>query len=93
MNPTFHISERASGLTNYYFADKLAQLRRLQSSGVDIINLGVGSPDLPASSLVLDAIRSDAAEQGAFAYQAYRGIPELREALVRYFQRDYGHRN
>ena len=90
MNPMFHISERASGLTNYYFADKLAQLRRLQSSGVDIINLGVGSPDLPASPLVLDAIQSDAAEPGSFAYQAYRGIPELREALALYFQRDYG---
>ena len=54
MNHDVHISERAAGLTAYYFAGKLAEIRRRMAEGQDIINLGVGSPDLTPADGVID---------------------------------------
>ena len=53
MSQGVHISGRAAGLTAYYFAGKLAEIRRRMAEGQDIINLGVGSPDLaPAEGVI-----------------------------------------
>lgn len=90
MTEGFHIAGRAAGLANYYFADKLAQLRALAAAGQDIINLGVGSPDLPAPEIVAKTIEGCAKDAGAFGYQPYRGIPELNQAAIGHFNRDYG---
>ena len=57
MSRDVHISERAAGLTAYYFAGKLAEIRRRMAEGQDIVNLGVGSPDLAPAGGVVDAVR------------------------------------
>ena len=82
MSREVHISERAAGLTAYYFAGKLAEIRRRMAEGQDIINLGVGSPDLAPAEGVVDAVRRGAGEEGAFRYQPYRGIPALTAAMA-----------
>ncbi len=90
MSRNVHISERAAGIATYYFAGKLGEIRRRIAEGKDIVNLGVGSPDLAPDKGVIDAVRSSAGEVGAFAYQPYRGIPELTVAMADHLRRDYG---
>lgn len=90
MSRDVHISERAAGLTAYYFAGKLAEIRRRMAEGQDIINLGVGSPDLAPAEGVVDAVRRGAGEEGAFRYQPYRGIPALTAAMADHLRRDFG---
>lgn len=90
MSRPTHISQRASGITEYYFAGKLAEIRRRMAEGQDIINLGVGSPDLPPAEGVIGAVRSGAEEEGAFRYQPYHGIPELTAAMADHLRRDFG---
>ena len=90
MSRDVHISERAAGLTAYYFAGKLAEIRRRMAEGQDIINLGVGSPDLAPAGGVVDAVRRGAGEEGGFRYQPYRGIPALTAAMADHLRRDFG---
>jgi len=90
MSRPAHISQRAAGITEYYFAGKLAEIRRRMAEGQDVINLGVGSPDLPPGAGVIDAVRYGAGEEGAFRYQPYRGIPALTAAMADHLRRDFG---
>ena len=90
MSQGVHISGRAAGLTAYYFAGKLAEIRRRIAEGQDIINLGVGSPDLAPAEGVIGAVRRGAGEEDAFRYQPYRGIPALTAAMADHLRRDFG---
>ena len=79
-----HIARRAAGSSNYYFADKLAEIRRLIAAGHDVINLGVGSPDLAPNPSVQAAISGDMSREGAFGYQPYRGVADLTRRFGEY---------
>ena len=60
------------------------------AEGQDIVNLGVGSPDLAPAEGVVDAVRRGAGEEDAFRYQPYRGIPALTAAMAGHLRRDFG---
>lgn len=84
-----HTSARAAGQSNYYFADKLREIRQRVAQGRDVINLGVGSPDLAPGDFVGEAIGQDMPADGAFSYQPYRGVSGLSAAVVQYMQRHF----
>lgn len=83
-------ASRLDVVNTYYFAEKLRQIASLQTSGRAIINLGIGSPDLPPHPDVLEALHSAAANSANHGYQSYRGIPELRQAFAKWYQNFYG---
>lgn len=85
-----HIAQRANQTTHYYFADKLAEIRRRMAAGHDVINLGVGSPDLAPAPEAALAITADMHRPGAFAYQPYSGIPELSTGFSVYCKDRFG---
>jgi aspartate/methionine/tyrosine aminotransferase len=85
-----HSARRASQATNYYFADKLAEIRRRIAEGRDVINLGVGSPDLPPAPHLKETIGEDMQRPGAYGYQPYSGIPELKEGFSAYCKAQFG---
>lgn len=72
---------RTELVQEYYFAGKLKEVDNLRKSGKDIINLGIGSPDLPPSNETLDTLCSESLKSGNHGYQSYYGIPELRKAF------------
>ena len=49
---------RASLVQEYYFSRKLKQIAAMRQQGLSVINLGIGSPDLPPSDAVIDAHRT-----------------------------------
>ena len=74
----------------YYFSTKLKQIAEMRNSGIDVLNLGIGSPDLPPSAQTIEALASTAQNPKNHAYQSYVGILALREAMANFYQNAYG---
>ncbi|MBX2815799.1 MAG: aminotransferase class I/II-fold pyridoxal phosphate-dependent enzyme [Saprospiraceae bacterium] len=83
-------ADRISGVKEYYFSRKLREIAQRRQQGEDIINLGIGSPDLPPHPRVIEALCAASQEPGNHGYQSYRGIPELRVAFADFYQRKFG---
>lgn len=82
-------ASRLKGTKEYYFAVKLREIRTMQAEGKDVINMGVGNPDLSPSSNTIDTLCDAAREPGNHGYQPYRGIPELRETIAAWYHDIY----
>lgn len=82
-------SERLSGIGEYYFSEKLREIDQLRNQGREIFNLGIGSPDLEPPQSVKQAILEGMREEGFHKYQAYKGLPELREAFCSWYRKFY----
>ncbi|MFT4062019.1 MAG: aminotransferase class I/II-fold pyridoxal phosphate-dependent enzyme [Edaphocola sp.] len=83
-------AQRLDGIGEYYFATKLRQLDDMRAKGIDIINLGIGSPDLPPHDSVIAALAQSAAQPANHAYQPYKGILALRKAMADWYALYYG---
>lgn len=59
-------------------------------SGLPVINMGIGSPDLSPAPEVLKTLEEAVKHPGAHQYQSYQGIPELRKAMACFYQRKFG---
>ena len=78
-------SKRLDGIGEYYFSQKLREIEQLRQAGREIINLGIGSPDLPPHPDVIEALQVSAAAPGNHAYQSYKGVPALRQAMAAWY--------
>lgn len=83
-------ADRLSTVTEYYFSRKLKEVAALNAQGADIISLAIGSPDMPPSPETLDTLCREARRTDAHGYQPTAGIPQLRQAMARFYQRWYG---
>ncbi|MBL0270309.1 MAG: aminotransferase class I/II-fold pyridoxal phosphate-dependent enzyme [Chitinophagaceae bacterium] len=83
-------SKRLKGIGEYYFSQKLREIESLNQSGAPIINLGIGSPDLPPHPDVIKTLQEEAAKTNVHAYQSYKGSPVLRKAMAGWYQQWYG---
>jgi LL-diaminopimelate aminotransferase len=83
-------ANRLNTVEEYYFSKKLREVRGLIAKGKPIINMGIGSPDLPPPPNVIKTIQEAVNEQGAHQYQSYQGVPEMRQAMAAFYQRNFG---
>ncbi len=83
-------ASRLDHVEEYYFSTKLKEVRALQDSGKPIINLGVGSPDLPPPPQVMTALQEALLNPGAHQYQPYRGTADFRKSIGEFYQNFYG---
>ena len=83
-------ANRLSDVQEYYFSKKLKEIRELNVSGKNIINLGIGSPDLAPSPEAIEALIETAEKTNTHGYQSYTGIPELRNAIGSWMASTYG---
>ncbi|THH42087.1 aminotransferase class I/II-fold pyridoxal phosphate-dependent enzyme [Neolewinella litorea] len=83
-------SDRLGETQEYYFSMKLREIAELRSRGHAILNLGIGSPDLPPAPEVLEALTESARQPDSHGYQPYTGRPELREAFARWYATYFG---
>lgn len=83
-------SKRLEGIGEYYFSQKLREIDELNKQGKNIINLGIGSPDLPPHPDVVKVLQEEAAKPNTHAYQNYKGSPILRKAIVDWYATWYG---
>jgi LL-diaminopimelate aminotransferase len=82
-------ADRLQNISEYYFSKKLEEIRLMNKQGVEVINLGIGSPDLAPSSETLTATEVSLKNPKAHGYASYRGLPEFREALSAWYQKIY----
>ncbi len=82
-------ADRISNVQEYYFSVKLKEIAQMNAQGADVINLGIGSPDLPPAKEVTDTLAAEAAKADVHGYQPYVGIPQLREAFAGWYKRWY----
>jgi LL-diaminopimelate aminotransferase len=84
--PKITPASRISLVQEYYFSGKLKEIAEMRQKGLDVINLGIGSPDLPPSASVIDTLYKNALNPSNHGYQSYNGIPALRNALARWYK-------
>ncbi|MCB0519264.1 MAG: aminotransferase class I/II-fold pyridoxal phosphate-dependent enzyme [Saprospiraceae bacterium] len=82
-------AKRLDGIAEYYFATKLREIAQMRREGKDVLNLGVGSPDLPPSAEFVSALKFHASQNKSHGYQSYTGIPALRQAWANWYGRFY----
>lgn len=85
-----HVASRLQPIQEYYFSQKLREIEGLNKAGAQIINLGIGSPDMPPHPNVIAALTAAAQQPNTHAYQGYKGVPALRQAMAGWYQRQYG---
>ena len=83
-------AERLASVKEYYFSKKLREVAQLQQQGKPILNMGIGSPDLPPHPAVVQALDQGMSHPRANMYQSYQGLPELRQGIAEFYQRSYG---
>lgn len=83
-------ANRLNSVSEYYFSKKLKEVAEMNLAGKNVINLGVGSPDLPPSADTINELCKVAQDPSAHGYQPYVGIPELREAFSGWYTKWYG---
>jgi aspartate/methionine/tyrosine aminotransferase len=84
------LANRLQQVKEYYFSTKLKEVQQLIASGKSVINLGIGSPDLPPSPAIINALNQAMLEPKAHEYQSYQGLPKLREAMKQFYVNHYG---
>ena len=82
-------SKRLEGIGEYYFSKKLREIEELNKSGKDVINLGIGSPDLPPHPDVIKVLKEESSKPNSHAYQSYKGSPVLRDAFCQWYRQWY----
>ncbi len=87
MTTEFHKIRR---LPPYVFEEVNRLKARMRAKGVDIIDFGMGNPDLPTPEHIIDKLCETAKKPRTNRYSASRGIPGLRKAMAAYYQRRFG---
>ena len=82
-------ANRLASVQEYYFSRKLREVAQMVQEGHPVINLGIGSPDLPPHPEVVKALSDAMVHPRANMYQSYQGLPELRSAITDFYQNQY----
>ncbi len=83
------VAKRLDDIGEYYFSQKLREIDELNKAGKQVINLGIGSPDLPPHDDVIKVLQQESVKPGTHAYQNYKGSPVLRNAISKWYKKWY----
>lgn len=84
------LAQRVVNLPVYLQAEAKRRIAEMQARGVDVIDLGIGNPDLPTPDFIVEALYQAARDPSNHGYPNYYGIPELRQAFAHYYARRFG---
>lgn len=87
MTADFHKIRR---LPPYVFEEVNRLKAKLRNQGVDIVDFGMGNPDLPVPQHIAEKLCETAMKPRTNRYSASRGIPGLRKAMAGYYDRRFG---
>ena len=86
---TSHFARRLADIQPFHVMELLRRARELEAQGRDIIHMEVGEPDFPTPRPMIEAARRFLAA-GDVQYTAATGLPQLREAIARFYQDSFG---
>ncbi len=82
-------ANRLQQVEEYYFSTKLQEVRKLGTGEKPVINLGIGSPDMPPPAEVLTGLNHALVAPHAHQYQPYRGTADFRNAIREFYKKYY----
>lgn len=82
----FEMAQRVKELPPYLFAEIDRLKKEVQARGVDVINLGIGDPDLPTPKHIIDALKVAADDPKNHQYPDYEGLPVFRKAVAAWYK-------
>ncbi|AOI64958.1 aminotransferase [Burkholderia territorii] len=83
------LAARVDAIQPFYVMELMKEAQRLESSGRDVIHMGIGEPDFTAPEPVVEAAAA-ALRRGVTQYTSALGIAPLREAIAAHYARAYG---
>ncbi len=89
MSQDFKFSERLSKLPPYLFAKLDKTKKAAMDKGIDIINLGIGDPDMPTPGRIIEKLREAAGMPENHRYPSYEGLPLMREAAANWYKKRF----
>ena len=85
MTQFFQPADRLGKIPPYLFKEIDDKKAEVKAKGVDIIDLGVGDPDLPTPRLIVEKMMAAVQDPGTHSYPAYSGMKGFREAVARWY--------
>ena len=86
MSKTVHPgASRLGRIPPYLFAEIDRKVQEKKRSGVDVISLGIGDPDLPTPQRIVHVLQEAAADPANHRYASYFGLAELRQAIADWY--------
>lgn len=89
MTITIEKSDRLKALPPYLFKEIDRQKSEARKNGVDIIDLGVGDPDMPTPAHIIEALNKAAWDPANHRYPSYSGMGAFNEAVARWYQKRF----
>ena len=84
---TIQPANRVNSVKEYYFSLKLKEIAKLRAEGKDVINLGIGNPDMAPSEITIETLKEASSNPTLHGYPSYIGLPELREAFSKWYNK------
>src|SRR5712692_7003853 len=84
------LAHRVEQLPAYIFAEISRKIAEKRAQGVDVVSFGIGDPDLPTPDHIIEALTEAARDPANHRYPESEGLPELREAIARWYERRFG---
>ena len=85
-----HDFDKLKRLPPYSLGEVIALMRAARRAGEDIVDLGMGNPDMPSPPHVVDKIAEAALNPKNHRYSESRGIPNLRASITEWYDRRHG---
>ncbi len=86
----FEMAKRIDQIPPYLFAEIDKKKEEMKKKGTDVIDLGIGDPDLPTPKPIIERLKKAAENPGNHRYPSYEGMIEFRTAVAAWYKRRFG---
>ena len=84
------LAKRVQQLPPYLFVGISRIIAAKKAQGIDVVDFGIGDPDIPTPEPVLDALKSASDTPANHRYPESEGLPEFRQAVADWYERRFG---
>lgn len=86
----FEFSKRLQALPPYLFLEIDKAKRKARAEGRDIIDLGIGDPDMPTPDFIIDSMSRAVRDPANHRYALDQGMPALRQEIAQWYKKRFG---
>ncbi|MEM0449277.1 MAG: aminotransferase class I/II-fold pyridoxal phosphate-dependent enzyme [Methanomassiliicoccales archaeon] len=86
----FQFANRVNRIPPYLFAEIEEKVRLKKAHGIDVIDFGIGDPDLPTPAPIVEELRKQVLDPENHNYPSSAGEPEIREAVADFYKKRFG---
>jgi len=84
------MAKRIDQIPPYLFAEIDRKKEEMKRKGMDLIDLGIGDPDLPTPQPIIERLKKGAEDPRNHRYPSYEGMIEFRTAVAQWYERRFG---